>query len=167
MGGCQGRLTGCLVSIVLLVVIVGGGVFAAREIEQRRYPDVWEEFGLDDEIEVETDGQTLDWYESATYGSTFELVSGENEAAAMERKDAETLEAGDRTFTRFAESELDEGTYRVEVTASPFANDAALIAYGEPQKTQDERRTTATVLGLVAGGFLAYFVIRGVMRVAG
>jgi hypothetical protein len=80
-------------------------------------------------LELESASKVL-WYESASFGATFELVSEDNRAIYLELRDSdEELLIEGRTFSLFTETELQPGTYEMRVNPSPFSHGEALVAY--------------------------------------
>lgn len=80
-------------------------------------------------LEVESASKVL-WYESASFGATFELVSDDNRAIYLELIDSDDeLVIDDRTFSLFTETELQPGRYEMRINPSPFSHDEALVAY--------------------------------------
>ena len=86
---------------------------------------------LSENITLEIESvSTVTWYESASFGATFELVSDDNRAIFLELVDSEDeLVVDDRTFNLFSQTELQPGDYEMRINPSPFSHDEALVAY--------------------------------------
>ena len=149
--------------LLALAVGVASGVLTSVLFEQR-YERVWDVAELDAGVIARVNGgREIAWFESAAYGSHFELVSADNYSIEMPVVSGGDRTRGGRVFTQFSVTDLPAGRYELRATPSPHAHEGALIGYGDTAQAETARSIGARLLP-PAVGLLVLVVLLGVNR---